>query len=69
MRKRLTKSRNKILFGVAGGVAEYFNTNPIYVRILFVLIALFTGFFFLAVYVGLGIFLPGPEGGEETGDP
>ena len=60
MRKRLTKSENKILFGVAGGVAEYFNTDPKYVRILFVLIGFFTGFLFLAVYVGLDIFLPGP---------
>jgi len=60
MRKRLTKSENKILFGVAGGVGEYFNTDPKYVRILFVVVGFFTGFLFLGVYVGLGIFLPGP---------
>ena len=66
MRKRLTKSENKILFGVAGGVAEYFNTDPKYVRILFVLIGFFTGFLFLAVYVGLGIFLPGPDDSIDT---
>ena len=66
MRKRLTKSRNKILFGVAGGVAEYFNTDPKYVRILFMLIGFFTGFLFLAVYVGLGIFLSGPDDSTDT---
>ena len=61
MKKRLTKSRNKILFGVAAGVAEYFNTNPTYVRILFVLLGLFIGPLLLLVYLGLGIFLPGPD--------
>ncbi len=34
--KRLYRSRhNKILAGVCGGIADYFNIDPVFVRILF----------------------------------
>jgi phage shock protein C len=36
--KRLYKSRKeKIVDGVCGGIAEYFDTDPVLVRIIFVL--------------------------------
>ena len=34
MQKRLTKSQNKILAGVLGGIANYFNVDPAWVRII-----------------------------------
>ena len=37
------KPSNRILGGVCGGLAEYLNMDPTLVRILTVLISLFTG--------------------------
>ncbi|WP_018659347.1 PspC domain-containing protein [Allofustis seminis] len=38
-KKRLTKSRtDKIIMGVLGGIANYFNIDPIIVRIIFILL-------------------------------
>lgn len=37
--KRIYKSRNdKMVCGVCGGVAEYFNVDPTLIRLLFVLL-------------------------------
>lgn len=42
--KRLYKSDdNKIAAGVLGGVAEYYEIDPVIIRILAVCIAIFTG--------------------------
>lgn len=44
MQKRLYRSRKfRVLGGVAGGLAEYFNIDPILMRIVFVLITIFNG--------------------------
>jgi phage shock protein PspC (stress-responsive transcriptional regulator) len=59
MGKRLFRSDvNKIIGGVAGGMAEYLNTDPTIVRLLWVLIALFTGGAVIWVYLALWLFLP-----------
>lgn len=43
--KRLTKSRtNRVMSGILGGVGEYFNIDPLIVRILFVVFTFATGF-------------------------
>lgn len=41
--KKLRKSSNKKVFGVAAGIAEYFNIDPTLVRIAFVIGTVFTG--------------------------
>ncbi|MFP5283670.1 MAG: PspC domain-containing protein, partial [Actinomycetes bacterium] len=42
--RRLERSKqNRILGGVCGGVANYLNMDPTLVRVLTVLVALFTG--------------------------
>ncbi|MCX6137312.1 MAG: PspC domain-containing protein [Ignavibacteriales bacterium] len=42
--RRLYRSRtNKILGGVCGGMAEYFDVDPVIMRVLFLLLALFGG--------------------------
>ncbi|NCF66665.1 MAG: PspC domain-containing protein [Anaerolineaceae bacterium] len=61
--KRLTRSANdRILAGVAGGLAEYFNADPAIVRILFIAVTLlgggFTGFL---IYIILWIIMAEPE--------
>ena len=38
--KRLTKSKNKMLCGVCGGIAEYFNIDATVVRLIVVFLAL-----------------------------
>lgn len=55
--KKLYRSRNnKIIGGVAGGIAEYFNIDPIIVRLMFFGLV-FSGAFALA-YIAAWIFVP-----------
>ena len=56
MKKRYRSRTNKIIGGVAGGIAEYFDIDPIIVRLaLFGLV--FSGAFILA-YIAAWIFVP-----------
>ncbi len=58
MRDRLFRSRRvKVLGGVAGGLAQYFNIDPIIVRILFVVFTLMHGMGLL-LYIILWIVVP-----------
>ena len=41
--KRLTRSSDRMLFGVASGVAKYLNIDPTLVRLAFVLFTLLGG--------------------------
>lgn len=44
MKEKLFRSRKqKVIAGVAGGLADYFNIDPVIVRILFVLLTIFHG--------------------------
>lgn len=45
MQKRLTKSQNKIIAGVYGGIANYFNLDQALVRLIAAAVTIFTGFF------------------------
>ena len=59
-RKRLYKSRSdRRLFGVLGGIAEYFGLDPSLIRIAYVFISVFTlvlpGIFF---YILMMIIIP-----------
>lgn len=56
--KRLYRSRkDKILGGVCGGLAEYFNLDPVIVRLLWILLVLLAGTGVL-VYVIAWIIVP-----------
>ena len=58
MARRLTKSSNeRLIFGVAGGLAEYFDVDPVLVRVVFALLVLSTGVGLVA-YVVLAIVMP-----------
>lgn len=60
-KKRVRKSANeKMLFGVAGGIAEYLGTDPTLVRIGFVILTV-AGGSGLLVYVILALIMPGPD--------
>jgi len=56
--KRLYKSRNeKKLAGVCGGIAEYFDTDPTLIRLLWVIFSLAGGCGILA-YIIAAIIMP-----------
>ena len=73
-RRRLYRSSsNKVLFGVAGGLGEYFNIDVVLVRVIFVVLCLTTGFP-LILYPILAVIMPkgpapgsGPGGRDEFG--
>ena len=58
MNKRLFKSRNeRKIFGVCGGIAEYFNIDPTVVRVAWVIAALIFGSGILA-YIIAALIMP-----------
>jgi phage shock protein C len=62
--KRLTRSRTDEWFGgVAGGLAEYFDTDPTLIRVAFVVAAILTSGFAIVGYIIAWIVIP--EAGEE----
>ena len=58
--KKLTRSADdRMLAGVAGGLAEYLDIDPVLIRILFVIIALLGGGFIgVLIYAVLWIIMP-----------
>lgn len=57
-RKRLYRSRKEyVIAGVCGGLAEYFNTDPTWIRILFILFFLAGGSSFL-LYIIMWLIVP-----------
>jgi len=59
MEKRIYRSkRNRMLFGVCGGFAEYFNVDPTLVRILFVILLLGSAGTAILLYLLLAIVMP-----------
>jgi|GEM_PF-1490479 len=67
MAGRLRKSnRNRMLVGVAGGLAEYFRVDPVIIRALFILLAFANGIGVL-VYLIMALIMPRPE--SVAGEP
>lgn len=61
-KKRLTRSRNKKVSGVAGGIAEYFNIDPTLVRIAFVVgLIASSGPPVILAYIIMAIVMPEPD--------
>ena len=56
--RRLYRSRDRQLAGVAGGMAEYLDIDPTVVRILWILAALFSGGLMILGYVILAFVIP-----------
>lgn len=56
--KRLYRSRDALIGGVCSGMAEYFDIDPIIMRILAVVLTLATAGTFAVAYVALWIILP-----------
>lgn len=59
--KRLYRSRtNRVVAGVAGGLAEMFNVDPVLVRLAFVALALVNGFGIL-LYLVMWLLVPNED--------
>ncbi len=70
--KRLYRSRKeRMIAGVCGGLAEYLNTDPSLIRVIFALLTLFTGGFGgVLVYIVLALIIPeAPEGATPPSPP
>ncbi|HYR51497.1 MAG TPA: PspC domain-containing protein [Candidatus Dormibacteraeota bacterium] len=60
--RRLRKSRNRMIAGVCGGIAEWLGWDPTLVRVLYVLVSIFSAAFpGILVYIILWIVMPNPE--------
>lgn len=69
MNKRLYKSSDKVISGVAGGVAEYFDIDKTIARIIWLVLLLFFDFGFIA-YIACAIIMPSnPNGETESVNP
>jgi phage shock protein PspC (stress-responsive transcriptional regulator) len=59
MAKKLYRSREeKMIAGVCGGLAEYFDIDPVIIRLIFVVLLLPGGFPGLVPYIILWILVP-----------
>ena len=62
MKKRLVRSRQKVIAGVCGGIAEYLGWDAVWVRILFVVLSVVTAILTgVLVYLILWVAMPEPE--------
>ncbi|UZR92512.1 GIN domain-containing protein [Chondrinema litorale] len=67
----LRDEKRKLIGGVCSGIAHYFNLDPLWIRMLFLLpvfdifITFIAPWFVFAVYVAIWIFIPGSEDLEE----
>lgn len=59
MKKLYRVEEGKILAGVCGGLAEYFNIDPNIIRLIAILLTLFSAFFgMLIVYIIMACIIP-----------
>jgi phage shock protein C len=57
--KKLYRSSNRILAGVCGGIAEYFDIDPTVIRVIYLILSLFSvAFPGLLLYIILAILIP-----------
>jgi phage shock protein C len=57
--KKLVRSKECMLAGVCGGIAQYLGMDPTIVRVLWAVISLMTGGFFgLIIYIACAIIIP-----------
>ena len=57
-KKRLTRSADRVLGGVCGGIAEYFDCDPTLVRVGYLFLTFFTAFCGVIFYPILWLVIP-----------
>lgn len=58
MEKKLTKSNDRVIAGVCGGLAEYFEIDISIVRIGYFLLSFFSAGFGILLYIAMAIIIP-----------
>ena len=59
MAKKLTRSNDRLIAGVCGGLAEYFNMDPTLFRVLYIIVSIVSsGFPGLLIYIILLLVMP-----------
>ena len=56
--KKLTRSSDRMIAGICGGIAEYFGWDVTILRIVYALATVFTAFAGVVVYIILWIVMP-----------
>jgi len=56
--KPLTKSKDKVIAGVCGGIAEYFGFDITVTRLVYTILTIFTVFAGVIIYIILMILMP-----------
>ena len=56
--KKLYRSNKKVIAGVCGGLGEYFNIDPTIVRVLWILITIFSMGLGIIAYIVCWIIIP-----------
>jgi len=56
-KKLLRSSKDRVILGVCGGLADYFEVDPVIVRVIFILLAFGSGFGVI-LYIVLAIAIP-----------
>lgn len=58
-KKKLVRSTNKVLAGVCGGLAEYMDLDPTLIRVIYVVLTIFSAAFpGLLLYIILLLLIP-----------
>jgi phage shock protein PspC (stress-responsive transcriptional regulator) len=60
-KKRFTRSENKLIAGVCGGIANYLDKDPTLIRVIYALLSLFTLFLGVVAYLVLWKVIPVEE--------
>ncbi len=58
--KKLTLAEDNVFLGVAGGLAQYYNIKPVYIRALLIVAGIFFNFITLIIYLIFYAFMPKP---------
>ena len=58
MEKKLRRSNDKMIAGVCAGLAHYFDLDPTVIRIVYVLLSIFTAFAGVLVYLIFWLIMP-----------
>ena len=57
--KKLTRSSNKMLAGICGGIADYLNVDPTIIRVIYAVLTLFSAAFpGILLYIILLLIVP-----------
>ena len=59
--KKLYRSNDSVIFGICGGIGEYFGVDPTIIRVLWVASIFFTAFSSILIYIILAFIIPKKE--------